>query len=281
MDNKTIGQDYKKPIENIRSELKEYVINNNIKSLVLGMSGGVDSTLCALLAKPVCDELHIPLIGVSLPSVSNNYSETERAYFIGNYFCTEFQEIELQGIFHESYSWIKQHQQFIETEDTDKSQKIRLGNLKARLRMIYLYDTASLNNGLVLSTDNYTERLLGFWTLHGDEGDYGMIQNLWKTEVYEMTEWIMENEVDDFIKRESIEKVLNADATDGLGISKTDLDQIMPKWRGNSREGYQEVDKILKKRWFIEDKNNPVIKRNKNSQFKRNIPINIERSIIF
>jgi len=66
--------------------------------------------------------------------------------------------------------------------------------MKARIRMILLYDLAGGNDGMVLSTDNYTEYLLGFWTLHGDVGDFGMIQSLWKTEVYDMVEWIRDNE---------------------------------------------------------------------------------------
>ena len=59
---------YENAVRNIRTELKTYVEKNNLKSLVIGVSGGIDSALCVLLAKPVCKELNIPLIGRSLPS---------------------------------------------------------------------------------------------------------------------------------------------------------------------------------------------------------------------
>lgn len=47
---------------------------------------------------------------------------------------------------------------------------ISKGNIQARLRMIYLYNLASIHKGLVMSTDNQTEYQLGFWTIHGDVG---------------------------------------------------------------------------------------------------------------
>ena len=84
---------FKTMISNIRSELKSYLIDNRLKSLVLGISGGIDSTLVALLAKPVCDELNIPLIGRSLPAKSNTKGENSRALEIGKLLCTDFKEV--------------------------------------------------------------------------------------------------------------------------------------------------------------------------------------------
>jgi NAD+ synthetase len=177
-------------------------------------------------------------------------------------------------------------------DDRLKNWKIRNGNMKARLRMIYLYNLAADNRGMVLSTDNYTEYMLGFWTLHGDVGDYGMIQELWKTEVYDMAEWIMENEPLSREAKEGIRLTLEADATDGLGITNTSLNQILPDWTRNSREGYKEVDRILQK-WqnasevtmenfkIIDDlRDHPVIQRHLKSAYKRNNPYNLKRNLI-
>ena len=284
---------YESAIKNIRSELKSYLVNGNLKSVVLGVSGGIDSTLCALLAKPVCEELNIPLIGRSLPTKSNSKGENSRAKRIGNAFCTEFKEVAIN-------KFINFEMMFdnfdVYPEEDDHKDLIRQGNIKARTRMILLYDLAQAENGIVLSTDNYTELLLGFWTLHGDEGDYGMVQNLWKTEVYEMSKWIAKNELK-FIEESSIViEVIEADATDGLGITKSDLDQIMPGWEGSSKDGYEKVDDILAA-WlyaknpdkdFYETKQNPlkilkespVIQRHLRTQFKRNNPYNIPRKNI-
>ena len=57
--------------------------------------------------------------------------------------------------------------------------------------MIYLYNLASIYNGLVISTDNQTEYQLGFWTIHGDVGDFAQILGQWKTEVFELAKWLI------------------------------------------------------------------------------------------
>jgi len=235
--------DYKETIENLRILIKEYIIKANLKSLVLGISGGIDSALVAVLVKPVCDELDIPLIGRSITIDTNSVEEQSRAKAIGELFCTDFKEIDLSQEFMILDDWDDD----VPNNDDNKAYKIRMGNIKARMRMIYLYNLASKFNGLVLSTDNMTELLLGFWTLHGDVGDYGLIQELWKTEVYDMSEWLANNELITS-EKEALMSCINGDATDGLGISSTDLDQILPDWRNrhtSTRSGYDEVDAIL------------------------------------
>lgn len=125
------------------------------------------------------------------------------------------------------------------------------GNLQARCRMKHLYDIASIRKGLVMSTDNQTEYQLGFWTIHGDVGDFDPIQDLWKTEVYELAKWILGKyekcnigHADCFFDMGAAQKVYALEQsialtpTDGLGISNSDLEQIGAK-------SYDEVDDIL------------------------------------
>jgi len=128
---------------------------------------------------------------------------------------------------------------------------------------------------MVLSTDNLTEYYLGFWTLHGDVGDFGMIQNLWKTEVYGLSRYISNKYILD--NRSDISEAINfcieAEPTDGLGITESDLIQI-------GASSYHEVDYILID--YIINKNStylhhPVIKRYKNTHVKRSNPLNIAR----
>ena len=128
------------------------------------------------------------------------------------------------------------------------------GNIQARCRMIHLYDIASIRKGLVMSTDNQTEYQLGFWTIHGDVGDFDPIQDLWKTEVYGLANYLQ-----DHYKSKALEALRNdyketcdnykamscaiynsckLVPTDGLGISNSDLDQIGAK-------DYATVDDIL------------------------------------
>jgi len=266
--------DYQPVVDNIRAIIKKYIVESKLQSLIIGVSGGIDSALCAVLAKPVCDELHIPLIGRSITIETNKPEEISRSINVGNHFTHNFKEIDLTQQFQILALMIPE-----DAKTADKTQhdyKIRMGNLKARTRMLYLYDLAAANKGMVLTTDNYTELLLGFWTLHGDVGDYGMIQTLWKTEVYEMSRFLaklMENQQ----AAQALLDCVEAVPTDGLGITNSDLDQI-------GAATYFEVDTILMK--YLQNnndetiKNHKVIQRHLNSEFKRNNPYYIPRNQI-
>ena len=144
--------------------------------------------------------------------------------------------------------------------------------------MIQLYHLAHEFEGMVLSTDNLTEYYLGFWTLHGDVGDFGMMQNLWKTEVYGLAKYISDKYelIDRSDTSEAIKSCIKAEPTDGLGITESDLIQI-------EADSYFEVDRILID--YIVNKSlkyqdHPVIKRYENTHIKRNNPLNISRSIL-
>jgi len=261
--------DFKKTIENIRRELKDYLQKYKLKALIIGESGGIDSAICTVLAAPVCKELGIELIGRSISIESNKPEEIERSENIGNLFCTDFKSVDLT----QNYIVLRND---IE-EDTEKDEfqsKLQRGNIKARIRMIYLYNLAQRNKGLVLSTDNYTEYLEGFWTLHGDVGDYGMIQELWKTEVYEISKWIVENELVSDIEKLALQACIDAVPTDGLGITNSDLDQL-------GVASYYEVDNILKDYLKTgKHTDNPVVKRHLGTEYKRRNPFNLSRDII-
>lgn len=263
--------DYQKVVENIRKHLEEYLVSNKLKSLVIGLSGGIDSALCTVLAAPVCKKLNIALIGRSISIETNKQEEKERGKLTGKEFCTDFKEIDLTNLYFETKNNLEEE---IKTQETEREQKIRLGNIKVRLRMVYLYNLAQKYKGMVLSTDNYTELLLGFWTLHGDVGDYGMIQSLWKTEAYAMSKYLVENELTTIEQKQSLQLSIDATPTDGLGITNSDLEQI-------EASNYSEVDNILKS--YLKDKSNsehPVVKRYLSSEYKRNNPLNLTRKQI-
>jgi len=260
--------DYKKELNKTRDFFREYILNAKLQSVVLGVSGGIDSALVAAIVKPVCDEIKIPLIGVSLPSLSNKKDEQDRADMVGRSLCTNYITRNIENYFHILNYDLGSEDRVI------KEEKIRKGNIKARIRMIILYDIAFKNKGLVLSTDNLTEYYLGFWTIFGDQGDLGLIQNIWKTEVYALAEYIIQNEYDkerDYYNRyNALDECIEAVPTDGLGITSSDLEQIGVK-------SYLEVDIILND-WIRNkkgDKNHPVIQRYERTHFKRNHPCNL------
>ena len=154
----------------------------------------------------------------------------------------------------------------IDLEDCLKFQTpIANGNIQARLRMIYLYNLASIYNGLVIDTDNLTENNLGYWTIHGDVGDFNPIGGLWKTEVFKLAEYLHEhysiesyyhetysdtkNNDSEFRRCIAISESLKLKPTAGLGITDSDLEEI-------GAESYEQVDYILQEllawKWLSE-----------------------------
>jgi NAD+ synthetase len=232
----------------------EYVTENNLKAMVLGISGGIDSTVVAAICHEVSKKTGIPLIGRSLP-IKNKEDEFSVSELVGEAFCDEFKVFNLSNSYKASlfdlcadaglikdckgYDWYW----VSDLEELTGRTPIANGNLQARCRMKHLYDIASIRKGLVMSTDNQTEYQLGFWTIHGDVGDFDPIQDLWKTEVYRLARWIcdyytMMSDGEDVDKIQAIRESVALTPTDGLGISNSDLEQIGAK-------SYDEVDDIL------------------------------------
>ncbi len=277
--------DYAKMSENIVQEAVKYLrLYPNIEALILGISGGIDSAVTAALAKEVCNRMpDCRLIGVSIPIISNKRSERKIAKQVGKAFCDEFKEVKyiskLFRIFRLKAGKIARIMAFQKVDDDSIEEKIKLGNIKARLRMIYLYDKAYKNKGLVLSTDNLSEYNLGFWTLHGDVGDLGLIQELWKTEVYGIAHYLRDmykNHTRNKKASKALTLAIDATPTDGLGITDSDFDQI-------GVDSYEEVDDLLIKYIITEDKKlekHPVIKRHLKYAFKRKNPYGIARELI-
>ncbi len=227
--------DYKLIFDTIVENTVQYLIDNNIKAMVLGISGGIDSTVCAAICREVKRKTGIPLIGRSL-RIKNKHDEYSASVLVGNAFCDDFKEIDLSNGYNNLYDAIT-----INECGVNKQTLIADGNIQARLRMIYLYNLAGINKGLVIDTDNLSEHYLGFFTINGDVGDLNPIGNLWKTEVYELAHYLSEvynfnNDVEAFMAMEASIKLT---PTDGLGISNSDLEQIGAK-------SYNDVDDILK-----------------------------------
>ena len=191
---------------NIVADLMKYKSETGLKTAVIGMSGGVDSALTAALFKRA--GWHV--IGVTMP-IYQDPTETERGKEACKALNLEHRHVDLTSAYEMMIrivgeEWIENHE----------ASRIRCGNVKARLRMITLYNMASAEHGLVASTDNYSELAMGFWTLHGDVGDLSPIQSLNKSwEVPALARWIGVPEV-----------TWRAKPTDGLGVSDGDEAQF-------------------------------------------------------
>lgn len=253
---------YEKVFNTLVEETANYVTSNGLKAMVLGISGGIDSTVVAAICHEVSKKTGIPLIGRSLP-IKNKSDEFATSVHVGEAFCNEFSVYRLERSYRAALFDacadagdvnMANSYHLDELEEMPSRTPIANGNLQARCRMMYLYDIASRHKGLVMSTDNQTEYQLGFWTIHGDVGDFDPIQDLWKTEVYGLANYLRDRYRSKALEalhndyKETCDKYRAMSyavyssckliPTDGLGISNSDLEQIGAK-------SYDEVDDIL------------------------------------
>ena len=227
--------DYKKFVNNSRKWLSRYIKDNHLQSLVIGISGGIDSTVSCAIAYPVCYDLGIPLIGRSLPTTTNTPDENNTARLVGEAFCTDFKEINISA---ECQKLIYE----LELNEGDMS-RLQEGNIKARVRMIYLRHIAALHKGVVLDNDNFTEWNLGFWTVGGDSPmDINLgLHYLWKTKVYELAKFLYdEYKINKCVEQaKAIYESVKLTPTDGNGVSSSDCEQF-------KLDNYEQVDDVLK-----------------------------------
>lgn len=224
-------------ITTIATALADYCIDANIHATVTGVSGGLDSAVTLHLAQKsaaIAQErgFEMKSIGLILPCHSDPQHAVLGKKVIKS--CdAELLEIDLSGVFDLiQQDILKPVAENVADyhHDTDGMRyRTAQGNVKARLRMaLGTYYVANMVNGLVLSTDNYSEYWMGFWTLHGDIGDYGPIQELWKgTELIEIAKELgVPQEVIDAAPTDGLDVLPGGDEAQ-LGAPYPEVDRIL------------------------------------------------------
>ena len=212
-------EDYEVLKFNIVRWLKDYYWENNLKSFVVGVSGGIDSAVVSTL----CAETGLPTYVVCLPLDSSHQnsklSDDHANALVKKYENVSRVMVELSSVydqFKHSVEWWSEAQGFKKREFTED--QLACANTKSRIRMITLYQIAGAKGGIVVGTGNKVEDYgIGFYTKYGDGGvDIAPIADLYKTEVWLLGELL---EVD--------ERICDAPPTDGLWLDRrTDEDQI-------------------------------------------------------
>ena len=246
--------DYGKVFDILVAKTKEYLISNNLKAMILGISGGIDSTVCAAICHEVSKQTGIPLIGRSLPTQYNKEEETNTSDLVGNAFCDDYRAVNIHNLYQRVGVYITTAESGMIDNPRYPQTKIADGNIQARLRMIYLYNLSCTHQGIVIDTDNLTEHNLGYWTVHGDVGDFNPIGGLWKTEVFKLAEYLI---IRYNINRENdkclaVESSFKLKPTAGLGITNDDLEEL-------GAESYEQVDAIIQEILAWKSFNDPDI----------------------
>lgn len=239
--------DYAKVFETMVNETQKYLEDNHLNAMILGISGGLDSTVTAA----ICHEVEkrnpeLKFIGISLPCSSNTEEENNSANICMKAFC-------------KSGQWFTENLQkeYMLIRATCSQRHLMTtigqGNIKARLRMMYLYNEANYFKGLVMDTDNLTEHFLGFFTIHGDVCDFNPIGGLWKHEVYELAKYLHDKyynkptEIEGY-KLMALRAAIGITPTDGNGVNDLgDMGQIAPAFANDKNvDAYTKVDDIIK-----------------------------------
>ena len=164
--------------EEITNWILDYALENDIRSLVVGVSGGVDSAVTSTLSA----RTGIRTIVLNMPIHQKKYQDDLSKKHI-SWLKDNFNNVEERIV-----NLSKTYDSFVETVSVDEVSDLALANSRARLRMTALYATAGSNGGIVVGTGNKVEDFgVGFYTKYGDGGvDISPIADLLKTEVYQI-----------------------------------------------------------------------------------------------
>ena len=199
--------------------IKDYYYVHALESLVVGVSGGIDSAVVSTL----CAKTGLPTYVVRMPLDSSHQntrlSDLHAQQLAESYDNVTNVQVELSSVYDSllhSINWWSEAQQFDKKEFT--SDELANANTKSRIRMVTLYQIAGAKKGIVVGTGNKVEDYgIGFYTKYGDGGvDIAPIADLYKTEVRELGGYLGVPS-----------EIIDAQPTDGLWEDgRTDEDQI-------------------------------------------------------
>ena len=202
---------WKKIKEDLIVFLRTEVEKTGLKKVTVGLSGGLDSAVVAILCKEAFgDNLNCVL----MPSQFSSQSSIEHAIEVCEKFDIRYDIVSIEPMV----------SAFLKNMDNDK---LRIGNFSARMRMSVLYDISARENALVLGTGNKSEILLGYGTIFGDLAcAINPIGELYKTEIFEFARHL-----------DVPESILNKAPSADLWEGQSDEDEF-----GFS---YAQIDKLL------------------------------------
>jgi NAD+ synthetase len=194
--------------------LKDYFRKCGFKSAVLGLSGGIDSALTAVLAVEALGAHNV--IGAAMPGPYSSEGSVRDAKILAQNLGMECLELPITGSFDVLLSGLK-------PAFGDRPEDATEENLQARLRGVTMMALSNKFGSLLLTTGNKSELAVGYCTLYGDMcGGLAVISDLPKTLVYELSRWI--NRDREIIPASTIEKPPSAE----LRPDQTDQDTLPP-----------------------------------------------------
>lgn len=159
--------------------VRDFACKNRIDKIFLGLSGGVDSSVSAVIAAEALGSKRVT--GVAIPSRYTDPRSTESARTLANHLDINFEVVEMERL----------HRSVEEVLEKLLGEGTAAENVQARIRAMILMGYVNCYGGMLLNTSNKTELTLGYSTIYGDmAGTLGPIADLTKPEVVRLAEWI-------------------------------------------------------------------------------------------
>lgn len=239
----------KKLVNFIKSEVNKAGSRN----AVIGLSGGLDSTVIAYLSVKALGKEHVT--GLLMPYETSIRESTDDAKLVISALGINSEYIDITPMINAYF------------ERFPQADRIRRGNKMARERMSVLYDFSKVSNAIVIGTGNKTELLLGYGTIHGDMAcGIAPLGGLYKTQVRELARYLN-------IPAKILSKVPSADLWEGqtdegeLGVDYDTADKVL-----NMIYDRKMAVKMVINKGFQPEIVDKIVKRVKANAFKRQLP---------
>ena len=231
-----IGSDASQDYGAIVLGLRDYVLKSNFQKVVIGLSGGIDSALVAVMAVDALGSDNV--VCLALPSKFNSMGSLDDARQLSENLGTTLETIGIQEIMDKT-------DQLLAPLFLGKKRDVTEENIQSRLRAVLLMAFSNKQRHLLLSTGNKSEIAVGYSTIYGDmAGAYNPLKDVYKTKVYELSKWRNNSsETNDFsVKKPIPNNILLKEPSAELAFDQKDVDSL---------PSYDELDMILEH--LIED----------------------------
>jgi len=200
----------------LRTGLRDYTLKNGFDHVVLGLSGGIDSALVALLAVDALGAERVSCVVMPSPYSSGETQGDARA--IAHNLGTELIELDIQGP-------MKAFDELLEGPFEGREPGLAEENLQARIRGNLVMALSNKFGWLVLATGNKSELSVGYATLYGDmAGGFAVLKDVFKLWVYRLVEWRNAQSRTELVPASAVERPPSAE----LRADQLDEDSLPP-----------------------------------------------------
>jgi NAD+ synthase (glutamine-hydrolysing) len=243
--------------EKLKTGFKQYCADNGFNKAILGLSGGLDSALCAVLAADSLGGKNVTALMMKTRYTSDLSLKIARE--IAKLNDLNYQELDIEPL-------VEAETIFLQQAFHEDVKGIVIENLQARIRGQILMAYSNQNGGLVLACGNKSEIYTGYCTLYGDTcGGLAPIGNVYKTDIFALGKW--RNTVSHVLPEEVITRAPSAELAEGqidentlppysvldeilklLVDKKTDVSEIIKF--GFDKDMVERVDKLVQRSAF-------------------------------